>query len=251
MSAEADRVLHISDVHFGVEDRRALDAFAEAVREVQPDAIVCTGDLTQRARRSQFAAAQEWFASFEVPVMLAPGNHDMPYYNMVERFRRPYARFDVLNAAAGSAIELKHAVIVPLDTNVTAQLRFPWSDGVIRQRKLDATLTRLAELAEMGEQRLKIVACHHPLLPARDGERNPTIRGERAFAALAAAGVDAVMSGHVHVPFDMTRERGGHAIRMIGAGTLSTRLRGANPSWNLLTIGEGEIAVEAVYPLGK
>ena len=51
MSAESDRVLHISDVHFGVEDRRALDAFTEAVHEVQPDAIICTGDLTQRARR--------------------------------------------------------------------------------------------------------------------------------------------------------------------------------------------------------
>ena len=122
MSTEPDRVLHISDVHFGVEDRRALHAFAEAVGDVRPHAIVCTGDLTQRARHSQYAAAQEWFSSFDVPVMLAPGNHDMPYYNMVERFRRPYARFDVLNAAAGSAIELKHAVIVPLDTNVTALL---------------------------------------------------------------------------------------------------------------------------------
>lgn len=251
MSTAPDRVLHISDVHFGVEDRRALQAFAEAVREVQPHAIVCTGDLTQRARHSQYAAAREWFSSFDVPVMLAPGNHDMPYYNMVERFRRPYARFDVLNAAAGSTIELKHAVIVPLDTNVTAQLRFPWSDGVIRQRKLDAALARLAALAEAGEQRLKIVACHHPLLPARDGERNPTIRGERAFAALAAAGIDAVMSGHVHVPFDMLRERDGHTVRMIGAGTLSTRLRGANPSWNLLTIADGKIDVEAVYPLGR
>ncbi len=251
MSAEPDRVLHVSDVHFGVEDRRALDAFGQAVHAARPDAIICTGDLTQRARHSQFVAAREWFVSLGVPVMLAPGNHDMPYYNMIERFRRPYARFDALDAVAGSTIELKHAVIVPLDTNVTAQWRFPWSDGVIKQRKLDATLAQLAELAEAGEKRLKIVACHHPLLPAQNGQRNPTIRGDQAFAALAAAGADAVMSGHVHVPFDMMRERGGHAMRMIGAGTLSTRLRGANPSWNLLTIADGEISVEAAYPLGK
>lgn len=251
MTAQPDRVLHISDVHFGAEDRRALDAFAKAVDEVRPHAIVCTGDLTQRARHSQFAAAQQWFSSLGVPVMLAPGNHDMPYYNLLERFRRPYARFDGLNAAAGSAIELQHAVIVPLDTNVTAQWRFPWSDGVIKQGKLEATLKRLAELQAAGDERLKIVACHHPLLPARDGDRNPTIRGERAFAALAAAGADAILSGHVHVPFDMVRERGGHAIRMIGAGTLSTRLRGANPSWNLLTITKGQIDLETIFPLGK
>ena len=248
----ADRptlLFHLSDLHFGVEDGRALAACAEAVQRLRPDALICTGDLTQRATHRQYALAREWFAALGVPVMLAVGNHDMPYYNPLERFREPYKRYHALTGSVASEIELAHAVLVPLDTNVRAQLRFPWSDGVIRRRKLAATLARLEELR--CDPRLKIVVCHHPLLPAQESARNPTIRGEMAFAALAKAGAHAVMSGHVHVPFDLTRVRGNRAMRMIGAGTLSTRLRGAMPSWNLVTIADGEIEVETHYPLGQ
>ena len=243
MTAESSRLFHVSDIHFGVEDRAALDWFAADVARDRPDAVVCTGDLTQRATHRQYARAAEWFAALNVPIMLQPGNHDMPYYNLWERFRQPYARYGVLESAVGSEIELRHAVIVPFDNNVRAQLRWPWSDGVVRQRKLAATLARLAALRD--DPRPKLVACHHPLLPAEDQRRNPTIRGDMAFAALAEAGASAVLSGHVHRPFDLVRARGNRPLRMIGAGTLSTRLRGAEPSYNVVTIdAAGAIAVD-------
>lgn len=244
MAADRTTLFHVSDVHFGVEDRAALEWFAGAVAEDRPDAVICTGDLTQRATHAQYALAAEWFASLGLPVMLQPGNHDMPYYNPWERLRRPYARAGALAEAVGSELELAHAVIVPFDTNVRAQLRWPWSDGVVRRRKLDAALARLEQLR--GDPRTRIVACHHPLLADRDGAKNPTIRGDMAFAELAAAGASAVLSGHVHFPFDQQRARGNHAMRMIGAGTLSTRLRrGAPPSYNVVTVSAaGQIAVE-------
>lgn len=243
MFAAPTRLFHVSDVHFGVEDRAALAWFAAAVLAERPDAVVCTGDLTQRATHRQYARAADWFAALDVPVMVQPGNHDMPYYNMWERFRSPYARYGMLEAAVGSELALAHAVIVPFDTNVRAQLRWPWSDGVVRRRKLEATLARLRALKD--DPRPKLVACHHPLLPAEDGLRNPTIRGDMAFAALAEAGASAVLSGHVHRPFDLMRARGNRPLRMIGAGTLSTRLRGAEPSYNAVTIDpSGTITVE-------
>lgn len=243
MTPASSRLFHVSDVHFGVEDRAALAWFAAAVASEQPDAVVCTGDLTQRATHRQYAEAADWFGGMGVPVMLQPGNHDMPYYNMWERFRRPYARYGTLETAVGSQLDLAHALIVPFDTNVRAQLRWPWSDGVVRRRKLDATLARLHALRD--DPRPKLVACHHPLLPAEDARRNPTIRGDMAFAALAEAGASAVLSGHVHLPFDLMRARGNRPMRMIGAGTLSTRLRGAEPSYNVVTItADGTITVE-------
>ena len=55
-----------------------------------------------------------------------------------------------------------------------------------------------------------------------------------ALVRLAAAGADAVLSGHVHDPFDRTHDAGGRAIRLIGAGTLSERLRDTPPSYNRL-----------------
>jgi 3',5'-cyclic AMP phosphodiesterase CpdA len=244
MASKASVLFHVSDTHFGVEDRAAMDWFGAAVRDEAPDAVICTGDLTQRATRRQYAAASEWFANLGAPVMVQPGNHDMPYYNLWERFRRPYARFGGLEQAVGAEIALTHALIVPFDTNVPAQLRWPWSDGVVTRRNLESALTRLTELR--NDPRPKLVACHHPLLPEADGRKNPTIRGDIAFEELAEAGASAVLTGHVHFPFDQLRSRGNRAMRMIGAGTLSTRIRrAAPPSYNVVRIADtGTIEVE-------
>lgn len=235
----ATRLFHISDVHFGVEDRAALAEVARAVAAERPEAVVCTGDLTQRAKHSEYAAARDWFAGLGVPVVLQPGNHDMPYYNPWERFADPFRRYRRLDAAVGMALDSADVALVPLLTTVSAQWRFPWSDGVVKRAALAETVTALAALRE--DPRHKLVIAHHPLLGPDDARANPTIGGDAAFAALAAAGADAVLSGHVHVPLDETRERGGHVMRMIGAGTLSTRLRhGAPPSYRVITCVLGQ-----------
>ncbi|MEP3052068.1 MAG: metallophosphoesterase [Erythrobacter sp.] len=238
------RMLHISDVHFGVEDGPALDAVAAILSKERPDVVLCTGDITQRAKHSEYASAAKWFESLGAPVVLQAGNHDMPYYNLWERFTDPYRRFHDLNEKIGSAFDSEDVVLVPLVTTVRIQPRFPWSDGYVRTRPLDRTLARLRQLE--GDPRTKVVICHHPLLGASNAERNPTIGGDDAFAAIAAAGADAVLSGHVHIPFDQIREREGQQMRMIGVGTISTRLRrGFPPSCHMLTCGaRGKIAVE-------
>ncbi len=232
------RLFHISDVHFGVEDRAALDAVALAVAEERPDAVVCTGDLTQRAKHSEYAAAREWFSSLGVPVVLEPGNHDMPYYNLWERFTDPMRRYERLRAAVPGAFASDDVVLVPLRTTVRAQTRFPWSDGVVTSAALSATLAALAALK--GDSRTIIVIAHHPLLGPEGARKNPTIGGSAAFAQIAAGGAHAIISGHVHVPFDQQRSVGGRGLRMIGTGTLSTRLRhGAPPSWRVIACAPG------------
>ena len=231
--ARETRLFHVSDVHFGVEHADAIRWFAQAVAAERPDAVVCTGDLTQRATHAQFKAARAFFEGLGVPVMLAPGNHDMPYYNLWERFTRPYKRYGALQDAVGAVIETDAMVLVPLKTTVRIQPRFPWSDGYVRRDALAKTVAALTALPPDG--RYRVVTAHHPLLQAEDGGPNPTIGGDRAFDALLEAGADAILTGHVHVPFDMVRTRGNRSMRMIGAGTLSTRLRGAPPGYNVVT----------------
>ena len=234
----ATRLFHISDVHFGVEDREALAAVAEAVALERPDALVCTGDLTQRATHRQYAAAADWFSSLGVPVWLDPGNHDMPYRNLFERFTDPYRRYRTLVGKVAGAFESDDVVLVPLKSTVRAQGRFPWSDGVVTRKALDTTLARLAQL--QGDPRAIVVTAHHPLLGPEDHGSNPTIGGDRAFTEIVAAGADAFLSGHIHQPFDMQRERAGRSARMIGAGTLSTRLRHGEPaSYQVITVKKG------------
>lgn len=236
----ATRLFHISDVHFGVEDQRALAEVARAIDDERPDALICTGDVTQRAKHSEYAAAQRWFSQISVPIWLDPGNHDMPYFNLIERFRDPYRRYRALRKAiAQPRIETEDVVLLGLKTTVRSQNRWPWSDGHVTRKAIDATAHAID--AHPSGDKVVIVTGHHPLLGKDDGAKNATIDGEIAFTELAAKGADAFLSGHIHYPINEMRHRGGQVAQLIGAGTLSTRLRhGAPPSYNVLTVQKGK-----------
>ncbi|MEL7318548.1 MAG: metallophosphoesterase [Pseudomonadota bacterium] len=242
----ATRLFHISDVHFGAENRGALNRVEQAVAAERPDILVCTGDLTQRATRAQYRAAADWFDQFDIPVWIDPGNHDMPYFNLWERFTKPYQRYNALHGkVAVPTFETDDLVLIPLKTTVRSQKRWPWSDGVVTSKSLAATLALLDLLS--ADTRLKVVTAHHPLHGPNPQKPNPTIGGNEAFDRLVESGVSAILSGHTHVPFNEHREISLRSAQVIGAGTLSTRLRhGAPASYNALTYtsGDNQIAVE-------
>lgn len=224
-------LLHVSDLHFGNEDREALDWFLQAVERERPAAILCTGDLTMRGSAREYALAQAWLSKLPVPVALVPGNHDVPYYHhMVRRLTAPYARYRALEAAL-AAPDLPGLALVPLKTIARAQLRLNWSKGRVSNKDLDSAT---AALERQRDRPLRIVMGHHPLVDADTASSGSTKGGKRALAALARAGAQVVLSGHVHDAFDMTIEADGLPVRLIGAGTLSQRLRSTPPSYNRL-----------------
>lgn len=235
-------LFHVSDLHFGAEDAAALTAFATAVRDVGPDAVVVTGDLTMRARRHEFAAAQDWLAALDVPLTIEAGNHDLPhYYKLRSRFLSPYARYDRLARAIDRPLNLPDVAVIPLRTTARAQWRLNWSRGRVSTRRLAAALDAL-DAVPPG--RTRIVTCHHPLIDRPSGQsEGRTHGGDAALAALAAAGADLVLSGHVHDAFDIVWNGGSRPVRMIGAGTLSERVRATRPSYNRIDVACGEIRV--------
>lgn len=239
-------LFHVSDLHFGQEDRAALDWFAAEVARARPAAAICTGDLTMRGTAREFALAAEWLGSLAAPVSIEPGNHDVPYYHrMLRRLTRPYAHFHALRAAVGQRVVLEDLAVVPLKTVARAQLRLNWSKGRVSERDLALTLD---DLAAHAAKPLRLVACHHPLVEADTKANASTRGGKRALAALAAAGADAVLSGHVHDAFDKVVDAGGRAIRIIGAGTLSQRLRTTAPSYNRIErSADGSLKVTVEY----
>lgn len=227
---------HVSDVHFGYEDRAALDWFAGEVAREAPALVICTGDLTMRGSAREFALAQDWLAALPAPLVLTPGNHDVPYYHhMLRRLIRPYDRYRALEAAVGRDTGPDPVAVVPLKTIARAQLRLNWSKGRVSTGDLDAALQGLAHQAAKP---LRLVAGHHPLVDADTEGSGSTRGGKAALAALARGGAQAVLSGHVHDPFDMTLVADGLPIRLIGAGTLSQRLRASPPSFNRITWSE-------------
>jgi 3',5'-cyclic AMP phosphodiesterase CpdA len=240
MALAMKRIFHISDIHFGLEDTDALAWVERCVASEQPDAIAVTGDLTMRARHCEFRAACQWIGDLGPPVTVEVGNHDMPYFNLIERFIDPYRRFRAIESLVERAIDLPGLAIVPLKTTTRAQWRFPWSNGWVTDKALAATLAALDALPS-GTQ--AIVAAHHPLTERDPHGKRLTINGTRAMEELARRGVLAILTGHVHDAFDLTASTPAGALRMIGAGTLSRRVRSTPPSFNELRISEQGIEV--------
>ena len=233
------RLFHVSDPHFGREDKAAVAWFADTVRAERPDAVICTGDLTMRARTSEYAAATAWLKSLDVPLTIEPGNHDLPYYNPIARLARPYARYARVEAAIERPLDLPGVVIVPLKTTARFQLRrMSW--GRVSRSGLPVAIETL-RARPPGV--VAIVAVHHPLVRTGFEGHGDTKRGAEALAALAEAGADAIVSGHVHDAFDVAWPAGGRSVRLIGAGTLSRRVRSTPPSFNELIVEDGKFDV--------
>lgn len=235
-------LFHISDLHFGREDRAALDWVRAAIRAERPAAVLITGDLTMRARHREFAAACAWITALGVPVTVEVGNHDLPYFNLWERFTNPYRRYRAIEQLIERELDFAGFAVVPLKTTTRAQPRWPWVEGWVRPAALAQTLAAIDALPA-GTRVL--VTAHHPLLERAPNGRRLTIGGTTAMAELAGRGVAAVLSGHVHDPFDLEQQTARGPLRLIGAGTLSQRLRSTPPSYNRITISQAGITVMA------
>lgn len=233
-------IFHVSDLHFGLEDPAALEWFVDCVRRENPTAVLITGDLTMRARSHEFAAACDWIEALDVPVTVEVGNHDLPYFNPFARFFWPYRRIRRIARLVEREIDLAGVAVVPLKTTARAQWRLDWSKGWVTRDALDKTLMAIDALPQGT---VVLVTAHHPLVEAGTRGRALTRGGETALRALASRGVAAVLSGHVHDAFDLVKETGDGPIRMIGAGTLSQRIRSTPPSFNELKIDDSKITV--------
>ncbi|MEO6153608.1 MAG: metallophosphoesterase [Croceibacterium sp.] len=225
-------LFHLSDIHFGLENNRALDWVKQEIAEKRPAAVAITGDMTMRARHREFRAACHWVHGLDVPVTVEVGNHDLPYFNVLERFFAPYRRFRSIEHVLEREIDLPGVAIVPLKTTVRAQPRLNWSKGWVTQAALTKTLAAIDALPP-GTRAL--VTVHHPLREVGTKGTALTHNGRKALTELARRpAVLAVLSGHVHDPFDLSEETEAGPVRMIGAGTLSQRLRSTPPSFNEL-----------------
>lgn len=221
------RIVHISDLHFwhvtlnplrlmgkrllGMSNlvlNRArkyrmerMPDLCERVKELNPDHILITGDLTTTSLEEEFTAAYRGLLPLngrQWSMTVIPGNHD--------RYTRRAARLRLFEKHFGGfapSIEypwLRHlgegTAILGLDTSRPAMVS---ARGKIAPTQLDAA-RRLLEGSRSGITRL-VVACHYPVaLPEGVREdRSHDLQGkEHLRAFLSQLGPHLYCHGHIH-----------------------------------------------------
>jgi len=214
-------LVHLTDLHFGCEDNAALAATAKYVRGRAVDAIIVTGDVSKDGKRAELDAACAWMRELGAPVMLTPGNHDVPYYDLWGRVFYPWER--IRRAGHGLRTQAWHTPqrsIVPVNTARAWQFRLNWAQGEISRGQ---TAIAAAELQRAAPGALRIVISHHPLHWPNDAPiKGMTRGGLSGLRKLADAGAELFLSGHLH--FASARLFETRALS-ITSGTLSRRVR--------------------------
>ena len=186
------RVLHLSDLHFGRNDKPdSIEALARLVEEAQPELVIASGDLTHRGLRSQHERAAAFLSGLQLPLLTIPGNHDIPY-TFPKRFTRPWHEFERLWQETEPVYRSESLVAVGLNS-----VR-PWRHQSGRLR--DEQVHRAAELLrEAPDGALRIVVFHHHLLGAPwRSRKKPVAKRNRVLGLLVEAGADLVLAGHIH-----------------------------------------------------
>jgi 3',5'-cyclic AMP phosphodiesterase CpdA len=220
-------ILHISDLHFGPPYvPRVGDAVRTAAHTLEPDLIVASGDFTQRAKEEQFKDARAYLDTLpDVPIIVTPGNHDVPLYRIFERMFSPYRWYrEHIRDELDYVVRIDGAVIVSL--NSTAPLR-AITNGRIGSKQLE--LARRA-FADAGPDDVRIVVAHHHFAPAPDYEGGEVMpRAKRAIDAFTDLEVDMILGGHLHRAYignslDLYPGHDRvHGITIVQSGTSSSR----------------------------
>jgi len=211
------RLLHVSDLHVGAhEERDAEHALARLVERLGPQLVVASGDLSHRGRREQLERAAAFLRSLGPPVLAVPGNHDLPY--TPARFVRPWAEFERVWETTEPAVSLPGLRVVGLNS---AQ-PFRHQGGAVGTAQLERACARVKN-AEGGALRVAVLHHHLANSPWRAAHKRPVSKRRAVLHALAEAGTELILSGHIHQGAVYER----HEFEVLEDGGRTTVLAGA------------------------
>ena len=237
-------IVHLSDIHFGRVKGEVVSPLIEAVKNISPDLVAVSGDLTQRARSQQFIEARAFLDDLPKPQIVVPGNHDVPLHNVFTRFAQPLAKYRrYITADLRPFYQDEELAVLGVNTARSLTIK----GGRINPKQIEWMREKLSAA---NPDCVKVVVTHHPFdLPEGHDERQLVGRARLAMETLATCGADLFLAGHLHVSHTThtaTRYKiKGHSALVVQAGTAaSDRGRGEENSFNVLRIDRSRIEVQ-------
>jgi 3',5'-cyclic AMP phosphodiesterase CpdA len=186
------RVLHLSDLHYGAGDDKAIERGAPVlIDRFQPELVIASGDLSHRGRPRQLADSARFLRGLGRPVLAVPGNHDIPY-TLPARFTRSFDAFEGEWETTEPTYSSPALHVIGLNS-----VR-PWrhQSGGIRTHQLEHAEERLRAATANA---YSIVVLHHHLIGAPwRSRKKPVARRNHVLGSLVSAGADLILAGHIH-----------------------------------------------------
>jgi 3',5'-cyclic AMP phosphodiesterase CpdA len=285
---------HLSDFHLGFPDgvgvrellnkrvlgylmwrlrRRAehrpevLGALVSDLRDMRPDHIVVTGDLTHLGLPAEFLRARQWLSALGPPsqVTVVPGNHDA---YVRDAWGRPVAQWADYMVSDGVS---SPDPMAPLGLFPTVRIRGPFAViGVCTARPSlpllavgtigRAQLARLEKVLETTSRQdlYRIVLIHHPPVSGTVTWHRRLTDSAAFREVLARQGAELVLHGHAHRTFMHQLSTPAGKVPVIGVPSASAlgRTAGRGSRYHLYHLRRGDhswdlrIAVRA-YPFNE
>jgi 3',5'-cyclic AMP phosphodiesterase CpdA len=229
------KIAHISDLHFGAADELVAQRLIECVNRLEPDLLICSGDLTQRARTSQFRQARAFLDRLPQPQLIIPGNHDVPMYNVYDRFVNPLEKYEaIITSELEPFISDGEIAVAGINTARSLTIK----GGRINREQVERLRDKMAQLPDVL---LKVIVTHHPFdVPDGEDEDDIVGRAKKVLPIIAESGADVFLSGHLHkshIGHSARRYKldNGYSALIVQAGTaISNRERGEENSFNFM-----------------
>jgi len=193
-------------------------------------------DRRRRGRGPRFKRARKLREALGHSSIVGPGNHDIPLYALFTRFFRPRERYQRYITSDLTPWYIDDSIAI---AGVDTTKSFTTKHGEIKREQIEVAL---AELAEFPAQ-WKLLVAHHPFIVPPEVDEKPVEGADQVLPLLEAAGVDLILTGHLHVPYSAGRNDA-HTIVHVQAGTcISTRTRGVPNGYNQLRFEGDEVTI--------